>query len=76
MDPPAIPGTQTDGRTDMAKFMIMQWDWTGPVVFRTDGMEALQPACAEDEQPAHSPRPTRITGAVAARFDARGRRGD
>ncbi|MEA3002737.1 MAG: hypothetical protein QOH81_1525 [Sphingomonadales bacterium] len=60
----------------MAKFMIMQWDWTGPIVFRTDGTEALQAPSAEDEQPAHPPRPMRIAGAVTATFGARGRRGD
>jgi hypothetical protein len=60
----------------MAKFMIMQWDWTGPAVFRIDGTEPLRAVSAEDEQPTHPPRPTRITGAVTARFGARGGRGD
>jgi hypothetical protein len=60
----------------MAKFMIMQWDWTGPFVFRIDGTEARRAPFAEDDQPAHPPRPRSIAAAAGARSGARRRRGD
>jgi hypothetical protein len=60
----------------MAKFMIMQWDWMGPVILQVDETEALHPLPMQGDRPAHPPRPTRIMGAIAVRSGARHRHGD
>jgi hypothetical protein len=60
----------------MARFLIMQWDWMGPIVLEIDGTEAGEAPSVRNERPPRPPLPARIAGAMAARFGAHERRHD